>query len=128
MQLHAVSKCVPMAKIQIGSDKFRYIYSPTHLVSRNKPIYKCRRGRNKGSPYVLWLSIEEDGHWVAHAAHKDSLNPLRDGVKVFRTMHAMPDITMPGKFEWMWWADNSDIWNAFEFTFWTKQIRSEEDD
>ena len=117
-----------MAMIQIGSDKFRYIYSPTHLKSRKKPVYKCRRGRNEGSPNVLWLSQGADGHWVAREAHRDSENPLRHGVKVFRTMHPMPDITVPGEVEWMWWNDKKQEWKDFKFTFWTKQIRSEEDD
>ena len=114
-----------MTKFQIGSDKFRYIYSPTHLKCRNKPVYKCRRGRNEGSPNVLWLSQGADGHWVAREAHKDNDNPLSDGVKVFRTMHATTDITIPGEVEWMWWDDSSDVWKDFKFTFWTKQLPSE---
>ena len=103
-------------------------FSPTHLECRNKPVYKCRRGRNEGSPDVLWLSQRRDGHWVAREAHRDSENPLRNGVKVFRTMHPMTDITIPGEVEWMWWDDSSDAWKDFKFIFWTTQIRSEEYD
>ena len=117
-----------MTKFQIGSNKFRYISSPTPLECRNKPVYKCRRGQNEGTPEVLWLSLGADGHWVAREAHKDCDNPLEDGVKVFRTMHPMPDITLPGEVEWMWWdARNEGQWKDFKFTFWTKKIHSEDD-
>ena len=113
------------SKFQIGTDKLRYIYHESHLVSREKPIYKCRRGQTEGSPYVFWLSYGEDGHWIAREAHKDNENPLRQGVYVFRTLDPVDDITVPGEYGWMWWNDKKQEWKDFKFIFWTKQLPSE---
>ena len=109
-------------KFQIGSNRFRYIYSPTNMVVNNATIYKCRRGTQEGSDNVLWLALAKDGHWIAREAHKDSTNLVRRGKNIFMTRDPIGDITSPGDIDWMWYDEKHDTWEDFTFPFRTTQV------
>ena len=111
-------------KFQIGSNKFRDIYSPTDYQLNDATVYKCRRGHQEGSDNVLWLARTKKGRWVAREAHKDSTDPLRQGKKIFMTHHPIDDNTNPGDIEWMWYdtRGDTDIWKDFEYTFRTTRV------
>ena len=112
-------------KFQIGSDTFRYIYSPTDMEVNGATVYKCRRGTQEGPAQqerVLWLSKGKDDRWQAREAPKDSTDPVRKGKKIFKTRDPIDDITIPGDIDWMWYDDRSETWKDFEYTFHTKRV------
>ena len=111
-----------MMKFQIGSNKFRYIYSPTNMEVNSATVYKCRRGTQEGSDDVLWLARAKDGRWIAREAHKDSTDPVRQGRKIFKTQNPIDDITNPGDIDWMWYDTRNGTWEDFKYTFKTTQI------
>ena len=110
-------------KFRIGSEDMGYIYSETDMELDGYPVYKCCRGNTKNQDVlVLWLSREEDGHWVAYENRKDSKEPLEDGTKVFRTTHVIDDISMPGKIEWEQFVTRTNSWKAFTYPFKTVRV------
>ena len=111
-----------MSKFQIGSNKFRYIYSPSIFQVNNATVYKCRRGTQEGSDNVCWLARGKDGHWVAREAHKDSADPVRQGKKIFRTKLPIHNIASPDDVEWQWYDEKHDTWEDFTFPFRTTQV------
>ena len=110
-------------KFQIGSDKYRYIYSPTQMEVNSAPVYKCRRGTREGSEDVFWLAREKDGRWIAREAHTDSTDPVRQGRKIFMTQNPIDDITNPGDIDWMWYDTRTGTWKDFQYTFRTTHIQ-----
>ena len=107
---------------QIGSDKYRYIYSPTDMQFNSATVYKCRRGILEGSDDVLWLACGKDGRWVAREAHNESTDPVRQGIKTFMTKNPIDDITNPDDIDWMWYDTLGTKWVAFDYTFKTMQV------
>ena len=97
-------------EFQIGSDKCRFIYSPTQMEVNSAPVYKCRRGTREGSEDVFWLAREKDGRWIAREAHTDSTDPVRQGINFLQTMNPIDDITNPGDIDWMWFDTRTGTW------------------
>ena len=100
-------------KFQIGSNKYRYIYSPTQMEVNSAPVYKCRRGTRERSEDVLWLAREKDGRWIAREAHTDSTDPVRQGKNFLQTMIPIDDITNPGHIDWMLFDTCKGTWKYF---------------
>ena len=106
---------------QVGSNKYRYIYTATDMFINRATVYRCRRGLNEGTNAVLWLARAKDGRWIAREADKTSTDPVRQGKKTFMTKNPIDDITNPGDIDWMWY-DKDGKWVAFDFTFKTTRV------
>ena len=105
-------------EFQIGSDKCRFIYSPTQMEVNSAPVYKCRRGisglsRRERSENVLWLAREKIGRWIAREAPTDSTDPVRQGKNFLQTMIPIDDITNPGHIDWMLFDTCKGTWKYF---------------
>ena len=110
-----------MTEFQIGPNKHGYVYSETKLKANNTTIYKCRRGLAEVSDKALFLYQKESGKWMAVEADKEESDPViivNRGTKAFKTQLKIPDITIPGRYEWQQFnrkrQEWEDCWYAFE--------------
>ena len=113
-----------MARFQIGSDNYKYIYSDSNMEAHGKPVYRCCRGTEKSTAgQVLWLHQDGARYWRAIEAPAETTEPIVEGKKVFRTQrNDIDDINEPGNVDWQWWDAAKDKWVNFTRPFPTKRV------
>ena len=108
------------SKFQIGPDYYGYIYNETESEANNAKVYKCRRGLQEGNGNRLFLFQKASGKWMAVEAPDNCPDPVKDGVKAFKTESRHDDITIEGRYKWQYFdkgAPKGQRWSGLKRPF-----------
>ena len=106
--------------MQIGDDRYGYIYERTNFSAKGKnqnKVYKCRRGLVEGNGRRLWLFQKESGKWLAVEAPEDCTDPVAKGKRAFKTATGHADITIEGRYMWSYFNRTRKDWYPLNHSF-----------